>query len=118
MEINMRNDALKHQGRYQGVYERKEIVNGKPSWNNSVHAIWYIPKRNVFVVGNLSDLGHNDTDMHNTGPSDGLKIRGHFMYASGLGRLADIHNVWNYWNGSKWNSPIYSNDLIVSCKGS
>ena len=111
MEITMMNDAFKHQGRYQGLYERSEIlVNGKPSWNNSFNAIWYIPKRNEWVVGHLIDLGHSDI-----WPLDGLKIGGHLMYASGLGRLAG--NEWTYWNGSKWNSPTYSQDLHVFCKG-
>ena len=110
MEINMRNDALKYQGRYQGVYERSEIVNGKPSWNDSVHAIWYVPKRNEWVVGNLTDLGNNDKEMHS-------------MYANGLGRRFRLNrltdDVWKYWNGSKWNTPgiLERNDLIVSCKG-
>ena len=118
MEIKTMNDALKHQGRYQGVYERSDIlVNGKPSWNNNVHAIWYVSKRDEWVVGNLTDLGHNDKDRDT-----------HNMYANALGyrfhldRLTD--NVWKYWNGSKWNSPIhihgtaiYYDNVIVSCKG-
>ena len=110
MEITMMNDAFKHQGGYQGLYERSKIlVNGKPSWNDSFNAIWYIPKRYEWVVGNLSDLGHNDTDMNNKG----LKIWGQFMYDSGLGMAKE----WKYWNGSKWNSPNYPHDLHISCKG-
>ena len=113
MEITMMNDAFKHQRGYQGLYERSEIlVNGKPSWNNSFNAIWYIPKFNEWVVGKMFDLGHNDTDMN----SAGLKIRGQFMYANGLG----VANEWKYWNGSKWNFPNNPNnphDLHISCKG-
>ena len=117
MEINMRNDAFKHQGRYQGLYERSEIlVNGKPSWKNSFNAIWYIPKRNGWVVGNLTDLGHNDKDRdkHNMyANANALRYR---LYHT---RLTD--HTWKYWNGSEWkpewNSAIYDHDLIVHCKG-
>ena len=111
MEINMMNDAFKHQGRYQGLYERSEIlVNGKPSWKNGFNAIWYIPKRNEWVVGNLTDLGHNDEDMHNMyANATALRYR---LYHT---RLTD--HTWKYWNGSEWNSPIYDRDLSVHCKG-
>ena len=117
MEINMRNDALKHQGRYQGVYERSEIVNGKPSWNNSVHAIWYTRyPRDEWVVGNLTDLGQDPI-----GPVGHDNSYKYSMYASGLGYRFNLHrltdNVWKYWNGSKWNTPVFSTEIVVSCKG-
>ena len=111
MEIKMKNDVLKHQGRYQGVYERSKIVNGKPSWNNSVHAIWYVSKTNLWLVGDLIDLGNYFGLKHNLYANPGLGRNLH------LNRLTD--NVWKYWNGSEWNTPgiLERNDLIVSCKG-
>ena len=116
----MKNDAFKHQGRYEGVYERSIIVNGKPSWNNSVHAIWYLPKRNEWVVGNLIDLGHYDKEMHIGmyaqndlgGLTNADKLWKHYDF----GGLVDTSNLWKYWNGSKF-SPIDSTNLNVSCKG-
>ncbi len=116
----MKNDVFKHQGRYQGEYERGEIVNGKPSWNNSVNAIWYTPKGNRWVVGNLIDLGHNDTMMQNMYAKN-TNLTDHYWDNSEIGRLIDTVGRWRYWNGSKWNSPVASKDKgvsrMVSCKG-
>ena len=109
----MNNDALENQGRYHGVYERAEIVNGKPSWNNSVNALWYTPNGNKWVVGNLIDLGHNDTMMHNM-YAQNTKTADRYHNQSEIVRLIDTIGRWKFWNGSKWTSSI---DLNVSCKG-
>ena len=117
----MKNDALKHQGRYQGVYERAEIVNGKPSWNNSVNAIWYNPEGNRWVVGNLTDIGAihiqwDDTMMHNLYAENNINAD-YYWKKNGIAKVIELIGGWKYWSGSKWNSPIDSKDLIVSCKG-
>ena len=128
VEIKMKDDAFKpvvenssttSVGRYQGMYERSIWINGKPSWNNSDNAIWYISKSNEWVVGNLIDRGHTDRNIHNMyakndlgGLTDADKQWKYYDF----GGLIDTSNLWKYWNGSEF-SQIDSTNLNVSCKG-
>ena len=48
---------LTHHGQFQGTYELSASVNGKPSWRSKSKGIWYRQDHNVWVIGNVNDIG-------------------------------------------------------------
>ena len=44
-----------------------ELVNGKPSWTLNSEAIWYNQDLNIWVVGNLNQIGTTKGHFFTTG---------------------------------------------------
>ena len=97
--VNLNNGALVQRA-LKGTYEISEIVNEKPSWASSTHAIWYIPDFNQWAIGNLDWIGN--------------KSRSAFTNLEEY-QLPDYYsNAWKYWNGNSF-VPTNPNDIKVKC---
>ena len=56
--MKFHNSHHHNQGSRQGIYRHNSsFVNGKPSWTSNFHAIWYVREYNLWVIGNLDDIG-------------------------------------------------------------
>ena len=89
----MHNDSLAKLGtEWQGIYEISAPVNGQLSWtlNSTSKAIWFLPQKNYWLIGNLDKLG---------GDLDDAYIYG-YTTAPGLYKVNKI--IWHYWDGSNW----------------
>ena len=88
-------------GFLNGNYTKEPLnVNGKPSWNNDVNAIWYIQSDNNWLIGPLSEIGNNTA----------------YIFASNdFSGITDNDNQWLYWNGTAWTSPFDPNDIKITC---
>ena len=88
-------------GFLNGNYAQEPLnVNGKPSWNNGVNAIWYIQSSNNWLIGPLSEIGTNTA----------------WIFASNdFSGITDNDNQWLYWNGTAWTSPFDPNDIKITC---
>ena len=86
-----------------GNYQFATNVNGKSSWKNDAHAIWYAQSSNVWLIGSLSDIGK---DPWNSG----------FILASNdFSGITDNDNQWRYRYGQGWASPLDPNDIQITC---
>ena len=89
-------------GSYQGDYHVSAEVNGKPSYANDAHAIWFISTHNVWLMGNLNDIGQPIWN-----PNVLLSYGLYGFY--GL----TVDNQWRYWNGAWMPSSDISIDLTT-----
>ena len=102
-KVNLKNNALTHQGNKQGTFQLSSPVNGRPSWTSESHAIWYIPIYKEWAIGNLDDIG---------------EINGGIISE----RYSDVDDPrvilsWRYWKGDELVSPDEKNDIIIECEG-
>ena len=75
-------------------------VNGKPSWRSQSTGIWYLPDRNVWMIGSLNDIGTP------TG------IWGIFTVGTLFG--ANENGKWNYFIEKTWKN-LDANDFSIEC---
>ena len=88
-------------GFLNGNYAQEPLnVNGKPSWNNGVNAIWYIQSSNNWLIGPLSEIGN---------------IVGWIYASNDFSGITDNDNQWLYWNGTAYTSPSDPNDIKITC---
>lgn len=106
LRVGLAYGALASQGLRQGRYQLSGTVNGKPSWESSTQAIWYIPQFNDWGIGDKYYIG--------------TTYRG---LATGTGGYqGDFYpddapqNMWYYWTGSFWSSQF--NDIVIECEDS
>ena len=58
LQVILRNDLLTLREPCQGTYQLANSVNGKPSWINNSHAIWYRDEgKNNLIIGQKGALG-------------------------------------------------------------
>ena len=67
IKITLKNEVLTHHGKYHGIYERTELVNGKPCWTLNSEAIWYNQDHNIWIIGNLDQIGTTKGHFFTTG---------------------------------------------------
>ena len=89
---------LTHQGDCQGTYELSALVNGKPSWTLHSKAIWYCQDQNIWVIGNLYNIGKPN------GP----------IYTRGMLLGANANRKWNYKCEKNWKE-VETNDFSIEC---
>ena len=87
---------LTHHGEYQGIYDISESVNGKPSWKSQSKAIWYVQNQNIWVIGDLNNIGK---------PNGAIFTRG---------MLLGANDKWNYFNRKMWKK-LDTNDFVIEC---
>ena len=101
MTVSLKNDVPVDKKEFTGDYQIFETVNGKPSWKNDDHGIWYVTDVNKWFIGYWKNYGEDD---------------GEFYASNDYGSLTDNRNIWKY---TVDNSPLItqsdSNDVIVSC---
>ena len=94
----MKNEALSVQGSLQGTYILSTLYNGESKWISGTNAIWAYPKKDVWVIGHISQIG---------GEIGGIYAR----KIAGLG--PDNKNLtWNY-NGWKKDD---AKDIEIKCQ--
>ena len=105
VSVVLKYDALTNilTGKYEGIYQESQPVNGKPSWKNEDNAIWYLKSENNWLIGPLKWIGHDAAYIHASNSFEGL---------------TDYRNQWKYWDGSSWKVSSDSNDVTVTCKDS
>ena len=97
----MTNDILNQFGSYQGDYHVSTEVNGKPSYVNDAHAIWFISTHDVWIMGNLADIGQ---------PVWNPSVLLSYDHFYGL----TVDNQWLYWNyGGIGGSWMPSSDISI-----
>ena len=84
-------------GSYQGDYHVSAEVNGKPSYVNDAHAIWFISTHNIWLMGNLADIGQSVWN------PNVLLSYDEFYWLT-------VDNQWRYWNGATW---MPSSDISI-----
>ena len=93
----MTNDMSNQFGSYQGDYHVSAEVNGKPSYVNDAHAIWFISTHNIWLMGNLADIGQSVWN------PNVLLSYDEFYWLT-------VDNQWRYWNGATW---MPSSDISI-----
>ena len=103
VSVALKYDALANilTGKYEGIYQESQPVNGKPSWKNKDNAIWYLESEKNWLIGPLKWIGYDAAYIHASNSFDGL---------------TDYRNQWKYWDGSSWKASSDSNDVSVTCK--
>ena len=79
----------------------KTTVDGKQCWQLDSFAIWYLSSQNIWILGDVGDVGKASGAMYAKNDNDGF---------SGL---TDLDNEWKYWNGTSFISP--SDPTDISC---
>ena len=99
ISINLKNDALVFQGRYQGKYQPSDATNGKPTWTSKDRAIWFDGKS--WVIGSLQKIGKKDGDFF---------LPFHPKHFSPY----DKESQWLYSNEIEWKTPK-PDDIDITC---
>jgi hypothetical protein len=73
-------------------------VNGKPSWTSQSKAIWYNQDHNLWLIGNLNQIG---TTMG-------------FFFTTGTLFGANENGKWNSIIEKTWKNPD-KNDFTIEC---
>ena len=73
-------------------------VNGKPSWTSQSKAIWYIQNGNMWMIGNLKNIGE---------PLG-------FICTTGILLGANENGKWSYSHEMKWKK-LDTNDFSIEC---
>ena len=98
----MEKDILKSLGSYQATYSQISTkINESPSWISILNskAIWYIPQKKFWLIGELSRIG---------------KDYGSIFGSNGIsGDLFDENIAWNYFNDG-WKEAV-TNEIDVHC---
>ena len=102
VKVNLKKDISKSLGSYQATYSQISTkINENPSWISILNsrAIWYIPRKKFWLIGELSRIG---------------KDYGSIFGSNGTsGDLFDENIVWNYFNDD-WKEAE-TNDIDVHC---
>ena len=97
--VTLNNDALASQGSSQGIYQIADPINGKQSWTLDPYAIWYQSEYDVWIIGNMENIGEAVAVFYANDDSGGLD---------------DTNNQWYYNDGSSW-IPASANDIFINC---
>ena len=97
--MNLANEMLNLKGSLIGTYEFATIVDGKPSYVNGDHAIWYKLSHNIWIIGNVENIG---------------QTLGSLVAQDGFSGLTDPNNEWLYYFEGSW-VPSSPNDVIMTC---
>ena len=79
---------------------KKTSVDGKQCWKWNYFAIWYLSSQNIWIVGDVGDVGKASGAMYAKNDNDGF---------SGLTHL---DNEWKLWNGTSFISPLHQSDIV------
>ena len=55
LEVVLKNDVLRYREKWQGIYQKDKIVNGRLSWKTETKAIWF--EGGNWLIGNLEEIG-------------------------------------------------------------
>ena len=99
INVNLRNVVSNLFAFLNGNYQIATIVNGKPSWKNDAHAIWYIQSYSAWSIGPLSQIGNNAGS----------------IFTFNISGITDDDNQWWYWYGNGLTSPSDPNDIQITC---
>ena len=75
-------------------------VDGKQCWKWNSFAIWYLSSQNIWILGDVGDVGKASGAMYAKNDNDGF---------SGL---TDLDNEWKLWNGTSFISPSDPSDIV------
>ena len=84
-------------GFLEGNYHTSTEVNGKPSWVNDAYAIWYISSHDMWILGNLNDIG---------------QFSPIFWSFNDFSELT-VDNEWRFWNGASWTISSYISIVLT-----
>jgi hypothetical protein len=97
LRVGLAYGALVNQGSRQGSYQLSNTVNGKPSWESSTQAIWYIPQFNDWGIGDKYYIGTAYRGLATEGGQGGT-------YPDNV-----ASSMWYYWTGSYWSTQFNDN---------
>ena len=80
---------------------KETTVHGKQCWQSDSFAIWYLSRQNIWILGDVGDVGKASGAMYAKNDNDGF---------SGL---TDLENEWKLWNGSSFISPSDRTDILI-----
>ena len=83
------------------AYFKKTTVDGKQCWKWNSFAIWYLSSQNIWILGDVGDVGKASGAMYAKNDNGGF---------SGL---TDVDNKWKLWNGTSFISP--SDPFDIRC---
>ena len=83
---------------------KETTVHGKQCWKNGPFAIWYLSSQNIWILGDVGDVGKASGAMYAKNDNDGF---------SGL---TDLDNEWKLWNGTSFISPSDPLDFVFMDK--
>jgi hypothetical protein len=98
--VNLANEMLNLKGSLNGTYEFATIVDGKPSYVNDYKAIWYKSSHNIWIIGNVENIGQTLASL---------------VAQDEFSGLTDTNNEWLYYFEGSW-VPSSPNDINVTCK--
>ena len=75
-------------------------VDGKQYWKFNSFAIWYLSSQNIWILGDVGDVGKASGAMYAKNDNNGF---------SGL---TDLDNEWKLWNGTSFISPSDPTDIV------
>jgi len=92
-----------HHFQLRGEYVLTGHVNTRSYWvkKDGQRAIWYIPEKHDWFVGNIGDLGRDMSYLHSVGD---LRAR----------CPTDERMSWKYWSGYAWTATT---DVRLTCQG-
>ena len=79
---------------------KEATVHGKQCWKWHSFAIWYLSSQNIWILGDVGDVGKASGAMYAKNDNDGF---------SGL---TDLDNEWKLWNGTSFISPSDPTDIV------
>jgi hypothetical protein len=89
---------------YLYAYFEETTVDGKQCWKFGPFAIWYLSSQNIWILGDVDDVGKASGAMYAKNDNNGF---------SGL---TDLDNEWKLWNGTSFISPSDPADIICMDK--
>ena len=79
---------------------KETTVDGKQCWKTGPFAIWYLSSQNIWILGDVGDVGKASGAMYAKNDNDGF---------SGL---TAFDNEWKLWNGTSFISPSDPSDIL------
>ena len=79
---------------------KETTVDGKQCWKEDSFAIWYLSSQNIWILGDVGDVGKASGAMYAKNDNDSF---------SGL---TDLDNEWKLWNGTSFISPSDPTDIF------
>ena len=83
---------------------KETTVDGKQCWKWNSFAIWYLSSQNIWILGDVGDVGKASGAMYAKNDNNGF---------SGLTAL---DNEWKLWNGTSFISPSDQSDIFCMDK--
>ena len=79
---------------------KETTVDGKQCWKWNSFAIWYLSSQNIWILGDVGDVGKASGAMYAKNDNNGF---------SGM---TDLDNEWKLWNGTSFISPSNQSDIL------